>query len=144
MAVKSRSRSSPRKLEGVQERLDLLTVPFADGHVLRAEVEGDVGVELVELLVAEHVAEVFADALAGLALDLVDAGDELVEVAVLEEPFGGGLRADSRHARQVVAGLADQGGQLPVVLGWHAVFEGDGLRGPSGPARTRPSPGRAR
>ena len=45
----------------------------------RGEVERHVGGQLVELLVAQHAAEMLAQAVARLALDLVDMGDELVQ-----------------------------------------------------------------
>ena len=76
-----------------------------------------------------HVGQVGAQALAGLALDLVDVGDDAVEAAELVDPLGGGLVADAGHAGQVVAGLADQGGLVAVARRGHEVLRLDRLGG---------------
>jgi hypothetical protein len=59
---------------------------------------------------------VLAQAVADLALDLVDVRDDAVEVAVRDDPLGGGLLPDARYAGQVVAGLADHRRDRPVML----------------------------
>ena len=85
------------------------------------DAEVEVGEEPVETAVAQDVVEVVTQGLAGLSLDLVGAGDDAVEAVVLGDPLGGGLGADPGHAGQVVARLADEGGQVRVALGGDAV-----------------------
>ena len=70
--------------------------------------------------------------LTGLALDLVDVGDEVVERAVVVQPLGRGLRTHTGDAGQVVAGLTDQGRQVGVALGRDGVAPLDLRRGDAG------------
>ena len=49
-----------------------------------------------------------------------------MQVAILLQPLCGSLRADTWHADQVVASFANQGGQVWVLLGMHAVLLKDG------------------
>ena len=83
--------------------------------------EVQVGEQAVEAAVAHDVVEVIAQRLSGLALDLVRVSDDAVEPVIEVEPLGGGLGAHARNPGQVVAGLADQGGQVRVALGRHPV-----------------------
>ena len=76
---------------------------------------------MVEAAVAHDVVEVVAQRLAGLALDLVRMSDDAVEPVVEVDPLGGGLGAHARDSGEVVAGLADQGGEVWVALGRHPV-----------------------
>ena len=71
---------------------------------------------MVQVPVAHDVGHVVAQGLPGLALDPIGMGDHAVEPVVEVDPLRGGLGADPRNARQVVAGLAHQGGQLGVAL----------------------------
>ncbi len=71
--------------------------------------------QLGELAVAEDVAEVVAERVAGLALDLVDPVDQVLERAELHDPLGRGLLADAGDGGQVVARVAAQGGEVRVL-----------------------------
>ncbi|GAA4995324.1 hypothetical protein GCM10025734_25950 [Kitasatospora paranensis] len=73
-----------------------------------------------------------AELLADLALDLVGAGDQLVEGAELVDPLRRGLLADAWDAGQVVGRVAAQGGEVRVLGGGDAVLLGDLLRGVAG------------
>ena len=109
------------ELEAVEHPVDLLAVPGGPLEVGDGEGEVEVVDEPVQPPVAQHVVEVQAQVLAGLALDLVDVGDDALEVAVLGQPLGGGLGPDPRDPRQVVAGLADERGEVAVALRRHEV-----------------------
>jgi hypothetical protein len=102
--------------------VDLLAVPPGPLEIGRLHRQIQVADQLVDLVVAQHVGQVGAQALAGLALDLVDPLDERVEAAVLGDPLGRRLRADTRHAGQVVAVVADESREIAVVLRRHAVL----------------------
>ena len=71
--------------------------------------------QLGELPVAEDVAEVLAERVACLALDLVDAVDQVLERAELHDPLGRGLLADAGDGGQVVARVAAQRGEVRVL-----------------------------
>ncbi len=102
------------ELERVEDLVHLVPIPRHAGQIGHPQRQLHVTDELVELLVAQHVGQVRADGLAGLARDLVDLGHQLVERAVLEQPLRRRLRPHPRHAGQVVAGLADQRGEIAV------------------------------
>ena len=51
--------------------------------------------------------------------DLVDVGQQVLQVAELLEQLGGGLQADAGHARDVVRRVAGQGQQIDDLLGGH-------------------------
>ncbi|GGT54426.1 hypothetical protein GCM10010177_08460 [Actinomadura citrea] len=116
------------ELQRVEQGVDLVAVPLAHRQLRRRQLQADLAVELVDLVVAQHAGQVLAQVVAGLALDLADPVHEGVEVAVLGEPLGGGLRADAGHAGQVVAALPHEGGELAVALGRDAVLGLDGGR----------------
>ena len=100
-------------------------------EVLRADGQLDVAQQAVERAVATHVVEVLAQVAADDAGDLVGVLEQRVERAELAEPLDRGLLADLGHAGQVVARLADERGDVGVLLGRHAVALDDGLRGRS-------------
>src|SRR3546814_3969531 len=66
--------------------------------------------------------EVLAQVVADDPGDLVGVVEEGVEGAVLREPLHRGLLADLGDAREVVAGLADERGDLGVLSRWQAVL----------------------
>ena len=89
-------------------------------------------------------AEVLAQRLARLAGDLVDLRATISSrVAELVDPLGRGLRPDPGDAGQVVAGLADHGGEVGILRGRDAVLLLDRRRASSGPGRRRRASGRA-
>lgn len=83
----------------------LLAVDVAAHQVVRPQRRLQVAQQVVEPPVADHLVEVVAQALPGLAADLVGVPDDAVEPVELQDPLRGGLRADPGHAGQVVAGL---------------------------------------
>jgi hypothetical protein len=58
------------------------------------------------------VIEAGAQVLADLAADLVGMLDQLIQLPILLEPLGRGLRPDLVDARNVVRGIAGQGQQI--------------------------------
>jgi hypothetical protein len=112
------------ELQRVEDPVDRLPVPPAPLGLGRGDRQLEVGDEPVDLVVAQHVGQVCAQAVADLALDLVHVGDHGVEVTVRLQPLGGRLLAHARHPGEVVAGLADHRGDRPVVLRPHAVPRG--------------------
>ncbi len=123
------------ELERVEELVDLVPVP---GH--RQQVAGDradglgrqVGDQRGELAVAQHAAEVLAQRVAGLALDLVHPVDQGGQRAELRDPLGGGLLPHAGDAGQVVARVAAQGGEVGVLRWGQPVLLGHGFRGEPG------------
>ena len=100
-----------------------------------------VGDRLGQLDVTHHLGEaaveldglqVVAEVLPGLALDLVDALDQLRERTELVDPLRGRLLADAGDARQVVGRVAAQGGEVGVLRGRQPVLLDDLLRGEPG------------
>jgi hypothetical protein len=117
------------ELQVVEELVHLVAVPLAEHEVLRADRHRHVLDQLGQLPVAQHAGQVRAQRLAGLALDLVDALDQRGQRAELADPLGRGLLADARHARQVVAGVAAQGGEVRILRRGQPVAGLDLLRG---------------
>ena len=78
----------------------------------------------------------------GLALDLVDARDDALEVAELGDPLRGRLGADARHAREVVGGLADHRGEVAVAGRAARRTSPRPVPGPCATPRRRRGPGR--
>ena len=70
------------ELQAVEERVHLVAVPRPAHQVVGRDRQRQVDDEAVELAVADHVAEVGAQALPRLALDLVGVGDDVVEAVV--------------------------------------------------------------
>ena len=103
----------------------------------------EVADQRVEPAVADHVAEVLAERVAGLALDLVGVGDDVVEAVVLGDPLGGGLGADPGDPGQVVGGLPHERRDLGVALRAARRTCPSRRRASSGPSRRRRGWGRA-
>ena len=114
------------ELEGVEELVDRLPVPRPRHQVGRRGADRafrQVADQRGELAVAQHAAEVLAQRVAGLALDLADAVDQLLERPELRDPLRRGLLPHAGDAGQVVAVVAAQrreirvlGGRQPVLL----------------------------
>ncbi len=86
-----------------------LGVGLVHGSFGKGHVEGDVAVERDERPRQPRLIGEMNEALAPLLLlDLRGAGKQRVEIAELVDEEGGGLHPDPRHARHVVAGIADQ------------------------------------
>ena len=115
--------SKGRELQGVEDLVDGVAVPLGrEGQVGGDGGQVEVADERVDAPVAEHVVEVLAQRVAGLARDLLDVGHQRVERAVGGDPLGGGLGPDAGNAGQVVAGLAHQCGEVGIVVGGDAVL----------------------
>jgi len=110
------------ELQLVEELERTLAVPLLAGRPGGRQVERQVADQRVEAPVADHVAQVGAEVLPRLAGDLVGVGDDVVEAVVGGDPLGGRLRPHARDARQVVAVLADEGGELRVAVRRDAVL----------------------
>ena len=115
------------ELERVEQLVDGVPVPGHGQHVARADVERYVLGQLGELPVAQHVAQVLAQGVAGLALDLVDPVHQRIERAELRDPPGRRLLADAGDVGQVVARIAPDGREIRVLLRRQPVFLLNGL-----------------
>ncbi len=60
------------------------------------------------------------------AFDVAEVGVEVVQGVVLVEQFGGGFGTDAADARDVVAGVADEGFVIDDLVGTDAEFVDDG------------------
>ena len=80
--IANRRSRSVRNCERVEDRVHRLAVPRLDGEVVGAERQLDVGEQLVELAVEQHLVEVRAQRLPRLALDLVGVREDALEAAV--------------------------------------------------------------
>ena len=109
-------------------------------EILQVHVDGHVADEFRELAIHQDLGKRLAQRIAGLAADLRDVVDKTAERAVLGDPLGGRLLAHSRDAREVVARVAPERGEIrvlgrgqPVLLldriGRHAREVGDSLAG---------------
>lgn len=95
-------------------------------QVVQRHVERRVGLQRDELAREQHELAVGDDVLAALdLLDLLGAGEQRVEVAILFQKLSGGLRADAGHARHVVGRIARQRLQIDHLLRRHAPFLDD-------------------
>ena len=120
------------ELERVEQLVDLLPVPGLWAQVQRAGLQRHVPGELGELPVAQHVTDVLAELVPGLALDLVDPVDELGQRAEVGDPLGGGLLPHPGDVGQVVAGVAANRGEVRILRRGEAVLGDDLLRGEAG------------
>ena len=120
------------ELERVEELVDLVPVPRHRPQVTGARLERDVPGQLGQLPVAQHRAEVLAELVPGLALDLVDPVHQLAQRAELGDPPGRGLLPHPRDVRQVVARVSAQRGEVRVLGRGQAVLGHDLLRGEPG------------
>ncbi len=120
------------ELERIEQLMDLLPVPGGGPQVQRAGLQRDIAGKLGELPVAQYVAEVLAELVPRLALDLVHPIDELRQRAEVSDPLGGGLLPHPGNVRQVVAGVAANRGEVRILGGGEAVLGGDLVRGEAG------------
>ena len=109
-------------LAQVGAELELIELRGDLGHgcafkceIVRADLKVHVRDHLRERAVHLHLLDAVAEVLARHALNLIRVGDELVERTVLEDPLGGGLLADLRHARQVIRRVAAQRREVRVL-----------------------------
>ena len=86
-----------------------IVVARAGGQRVRCRQIGEVAGDGDQLLAERQESEVIAQVLADHAADFVGMGDDLVERAVLGQPFEGRLRAALGDARHAIDGIADQG-----------------------------------
>nr|WP_235480809.1 hypothetical protein [Agromyces sp. Leaf222] len=113
------------ELESLEQRSHLVEHDRLRLEGIELDVELDIGHQPVQTAVAHRVLALVAQVLADDALDLVGVLEDAVEIAVQAEPLHGGLLADLRDADQVVAGFADEGRDIGVLLGPDAVALGD-------------------
>ncbi len=109
------------ELQAVEDGVHRFPVPVAAFQFGDGDRQLEVADQGVQLAVADHVVEVCAQRLTGLAGNLGGATDDVLQPVVGADPFGGCLRADPGHARQVVGGLPHQRRQLGVLRGRHEV-----------------------
>ncbi len=102
--------------------MDTVAVPRCEGELFGGVRHGHVAHHLGELAVEQHVGQVLAQRVAGLAAHLVDAVDESAQTSVLADPFRGGLLADAGDAGQVVARVAAQRREVRILLGGEPVL----------------------
>ena len=120
------------ELQGVEKLVNLLPVPWHRAQLLRACLERDVTGQLRQLPVAQHVAEVLAELVTRLALDLADPVHQLRQRAELRYPLGRRLLADAGDAGQVVARVTAQGREVRVLDRGQPVLLHDRLGGEPG------------
>ncbi len=110
------------ELQPVEELVDGLPVPVTPGQVVDAHRQVEVAHQGVDLPVQPDVGDPFPERRPGLALDLAGPGDQVLQAVVGVQPLGCGLRADAGDAGQVVAGFADECGQLRVAARRHQIL----------------------
>ncbi len=103
------------ELQRVEQLVDLLAVPRNGAQVVWPHLQRHVADQLRELAVAQDACQVIAQCVARLALDLVDAVNQVGQRAELGDPPCRGLFPDTRDARQVVAGVAAQGSEVGIL-----------------------------
>ena len=106
----------PREAQRREGLSDLGGVESWELGVGELDVDGGIGADGRDLAGEQGVVHVRAEVLAHLALDLVRVGNDLVEVTVLHDERGSLLGTNTRHARDVVRGVA-----LEAVEVWHQV-----------------------
>ena len=116
------------ELQAGEQRADLVDIQRAEGQVVHGDAQINVADQCVDLAVELDLFEVLAQRLALLAADLVGVFDDLVEPAELVDPFGGESVTHTRHAGDVVRGLAAQRGQIGVLRRRHVILLLDRLR----------------
>jgi hypothetical protein len=102
----------------------LLAVPVGAGEVLDIDPELHVADELVEAAVAQHPVEVLAQRSPALPLISSTCATRPVRSPYCPSHLAAVLGPDPGDAREVVAGLADERGEVAVALGAHAVLLG--------------------
>ena len=86
---------------------DRVAVVVAEAGRLQVDLDGQVADDRREVLAHADLVHVLAQLVAELGRrDLVEAGQERIEVAELADQLGGGLLADPGHARDVVGRVA--------------------------------------
>ncbi len=103
------------ELQGVEDLVDLGSLERLALRVVQRDRQRDVRDQLGEHPVGLHLADVRAQRVADPALHLVGVPDELGERAVPGDPLDRGLLPHGRDRRQVVAGVAAQGGEVRVL-----------------------------
>ena len=114
------------ELHRLQERDQVLVVRLVHGEVVYGYVERHVLVERHQLLRQPRLLGERGQVLAALGLlDLGCVREQVLKIAVLAKQFRRRLRADARHARHVVGGIADQRLRLDHLLWADAEFFDD-------------------
>ncbi len=110
------------ELEVVETGGDLRDVRRTQRQLIRADGQLHVGEHVGELAVELHLVEPLPEVVADLAADLIGVVEEVGEGAVLLDPLGGGLLADTRDVGQVVGRVAAQSREVRVLLRGEAVL----------------------
>ena len=84
----------------------LVGVDVGKGKIIRAVRKLHIGDHLREFTVEAHLFDAFAEAVAGFTFDVVGVCDQLVEAAVLFDPFLCGFFADAGDVGQVIGWVA--------------------------------------
>ena len=114
------------ELHRLQERDQVLVVRLVHGEVVCDDVERHVLVERHQFLRQPRLLGERGQVLAALGLlDLGCVREQVLKIAVLAKQFRRSLRADARHARHVVGGIADQRLRLDHLLWADAEFFDD-------------------
>ena len=119
------ARQERAELQAREDVAHRLRVDRLHGEVVRPDRQLDIAQQRVQRPVAAHVVEVLAEVAADDAGDLVGVLEQRVEAPPLVQPLDRGLLADLRHAGQVVARLADEGGDVGIVRRRQAVLLDD-------------------
>lgn len=85
---------------------DLVGVDVGERKIIRAVRKLHIGDHLCEFTVEAHLFDAFTEAVAGFAFDVVGVCDQLVEAAVLFDPFLCGFFADAGDVGQVIGWIA--------------------------------------
>ena len=111
------------KFHRLEERDQVLVVRLVHQEVVDRRVQIDMLVERDQALGDARLLGIVDQGLAALVLlDLAGARQQRFKVAIFADQLCGGLDADARHARHVVAGIADQRLDLDDFFRRHAEF----------------------
>ncbi len=112
VAVTSRSNSDPKirlpraKLELGEQGADGFQVGFLADEAVRSDRHGNLPVDGRESVGEAGLVGIVPELLLLFALELIDVREDSLERAEPLEEFLGRFRADSRHARDIVGGVA--------------------------------------
>ena len=112
-----------RKAQLAHGGADRLDVERGELRRRQVELDGRIRANGRDLTAEQGIVDVRTEVLAHLALDLVRMGDDLVQIAVLTDERTCLLGADTRHAGNVVRGIALEAVEIRNELRGNAVVE---------------------